>query len=97
MMKNKRSGEVLRYLDDFKAAGLSMCGQIVLCRGINDGEELLRSLNDLKALYPAMSSVAVVPAGLTKYRDGLYPLVPFTKEGAAEVIDIIDSFCNAFS
>ena len=50
MMKNKRSGEVLRYLDDFKAAGLSMCGQIVLCKGVNDGEELLRSLRDLSEI-----------------------------------------------
>ena len=52
MMKNKHSGEVLKYLNDFASAGLTMCGQIVLCRGVNDGEELLRSLNDLAALYP---------------------------------------------
>ena len=91
MMKNKRSGEVLRYLDDFKNAGLSMCGQIVLCKGVNDGEELLRSLRDLSAYYPEMGSVAVVPAGLTKHRDGLYPLADFTPEEAGAVIDMIDS------
>ena len=91
MMKNKRSGEVLRYLDDFKAAGLSMCGQIVLCKGVNDGEELLRSLRDLSAYYPEMGSVSVVPAGLTKHRDGLYPLTDFTAEEAGAVIDLIDS------
>ena len=90
-MKNKRSGEVLRYLDDFKAAGLSMCGQIVLCKGVNDGEELLRSLRDLSAYYPEMGSVSVVPAGLTKHRDGLYPLTDFTAEEAGAVIDLIDS------
>ena len=95
MMKNKHSGEVLKYLNDFAAAGLSMCGQIVLCRGVNDGEELVRSLTDLAALYPAMSSVAIVPAGLTKFREKLYPLTDFTKDEAAEVIDMINSFGDA--
>lgn len=91
MMKNKRSGDVLRYLDDFKRAGLSMCGQIVLCKGVNDGEELKRSLSDLSAYYPELGSVSVVPAGLTKHRDGLYPLTDFTAEEAGAVIDLIDS------
>ena len=95
MMKNKHSGEVLKYLDDFASAGLSMCGQIVLCRGVNDGEELKRSMRDLAALYPAMSSVAIVPAGLTKFREKLYPLTDFTKEEAGEVIDLINSFGDA--
>lgn len=90
MMKNKRSGEVLRYLDDFKNAGLRMCGQIVLCKGVNDGDELLRSLSDLARYYPSMSSVAIVPAGLTKFRDKLYPLTDFTPEEAAAVIDAVD-------
>ena len=90
MMKNKRSGEVLAYLDRFKEAGLSMCGQIVLCKGVNDGDELVRSLRDLSAYYPAMGSVSIVPAGLTKHRDGLYPLTDFTPEEAAAVIDVID-------
>ncbi len=90
MMKNKHSGEVLRYLDDFRAAGLRMCGQIVLCRGINDGDELRRTLTDLLSYYPYMSSVAVVPAGLTKFRDKLYPLTDFTPDEASAVIDIIN-------
>ena len=94
MMKNKRSGEVLQYLDRFKDAGLSMCGQIVLCKGVNDGEELLRSLRDLSQYYPEMGSVSVVPAGLTKHRDGLYPLTDFTAEEAAAVIDMIDSVAS---
>ena len=92
MMKNKHSGEVLKYLNDFADAGLSMCGQIVLCRGVNDGEELLRSMHDLAALYPAMSSVAIVPAGLTKFREKLYPLTDFTSSEAGEIIDMINSF-----
>ena len=95
MMKNKHSGEVLKYLNDFASAGLYMCGQIVLCRGVNDGAELLRSLNDLAALYPAMSSVAIVPAGLTKFRDKLYPLTDFTKEEANGIIDMINSIGDA--
>ena len=94
MMKNKRSGEVLSYLDRFKDAGLSMCGQIVLCKGVNDGDELLRSLRDLSRYYPEMGSVSIVPAGLTKHRDGLYPLTDFTPEEAGAVIDMIDTVAN---
>ena len=91
MMKNKRSGEVLKYLSDFKKAGLSMCGQIVLCKGVNDGEELLRSMKDLGEYFPEMSSVSIVPAGLTKFREKLFPLTDFNKEEAGRVIDMIDS------
>ncbi len=91
MMKNKRSGDVLRYLDDFKNAGLKICGQIVLCRGVNDGSELERTLSDLAEYYPALTSIAVVPAGLTKHREGLYPLSDFTKDEAASVINMIEA------
>jgi len=91
MMKNKRSGEVLGYLSRIADAGISMCGQIVLCRGINDGEELSRTLCDLSGYFPSMSSVAIVPAGLTKFRDKLYPLTDFTPAEAAEVIDTVDA------
>lgn len=92
MMKNKRSGEVLDYLDEFKKAKLYMCGQIVLCKGVNDGDELIRSMNDLAKYYPYLTSVSVVPAGLTKYRDGLYPLTDFSAEEAGEVIDTVNAF-----
>ena len=92
MMRNKRSGEVLAYLDRFFEAGLSMCGQIVLCRGVNDGAELLRTMSDLSRYYDRMGSVSIVPAGLTKHRDGLYPLTDFTAEEAAEVIDTVETF-----
>ena len=94
MMKNKRSGEVLDYLRRFYEAGLSMCGQIVLCRGINDGDELLRSMRDLSQYYDRMGSVSIVPAGLTKHRDGLYPLTDFTSDEAAAVIDMVESFAT---
>lgn len=94
MMKNKRAGEVLKYLSDFKRAGLSMCGQIVLCRGVNDGEELKRTMHELSEYFPELSSVSVVPAGLTKFRDKLYPLSDFTEREAGEIIDLIDGVAN---
>ncbi len=92
MMKNKRSGEVLRYLEDFSAAGLDICAQIVLCRGINDGAALLRTMKDLSRYAPRIRSVAVVPAGLTKFRDGLYPLADFSRDEALSVIAAVNSF-----
>ena len=92
MMKNKRAGEVLSYLDRLAAAGIRLCGQIVLCRGINDGEELTRTMQDLAKLHPAMSSVSIVPAGLTRYREGLFPLSPFTPDEAAAVIAQVNAF-----
>lgn len=92
MMKNKRAGEVLSYLTRLADAGIRLCGQIVLCRGINDGAELTRTMQDLAALYPAMSSVSVVPAGLTRYRDGLYPLSPFSPQECREVIEQVGDF-----
>ncbi len=92
MMHNKRAGEVLSYIKRLSDAGISLCGQIVLCKGINDGEELTRSLRDLSEFFPAMQSVSIVPAGLTRYREKLYPLEGFTKEEAAAVIDQVNSF-----
>ena len=71
-----------------------MCGQIVLCRGVNDGEELRRTITDLMEYYPALGSVSIVPAGLTKYRDGLYPLTDFDKDEAGAVIDMVDELAE---
>lgn len=92
MMKNKNAGKVLSYLRDFADAGLSVCGQIVLCKGLNDGAELLRSMQDLSEYYPALTSVSIVPAGLTKFREGLYPLADFSAKEAAAVIDTVEAF-----
>ena len=92
MMHNKRAGEVLGYLKKLADAGISLCCQIVLCKGLNDGDELDRSLHDLMGLYPALQSVAVVPAGLTQFRDGLYPLEPFSAEECAKVIKQINAY-----
>ena len=92
MMHNKRAGEVLSYLNKLTSAGISICGQIVLCKGLNDGDELTRSMNDLEKLFPALKSVSIVPAGLTKFREKLYPLEPFTKEECKKVISTVNAF-----
>lgn len=96
MMGNARAGKVLAYLDDLKRGGISMNAQLVLCPGINDGEELRFSLDALEKLYPQLQSVAAVPVGLTDYREGLYPLEPYTKESAEEVLRIIDAYAERF-
>ena len=94
MMKNKRSGEVLSYLKRFADAGIHICGQIVLCKGINDGEELARSMKDLTKYFPALQSVSIVPAGKTKFRDNLFPLESFTKDDCKEVIAQVEKFAD---
>lgn len=94
MMKNRRAGAVLAYLPRLAGAGIELHCQIVLCRGLNDGAELDRSMRDLAALAPAVDSVSVVPAGLTDHRDGLYPLTPFTPEECAAVIRQVDAFAS---
>lgn len=96
MMNNRFAGEKLDYLRQFAEAGISMNCQIVLCPGINDGKELERTLTDLGNLMPNIQSVAVVPVGLTKYREGLYPLSLFDKKGAIETLDLIEKFQNKF-
>ena len=96
MMKNKNAGRCLSYLKRFAESGIKLNTQLVLCPGINDGKELEYSLSELSKLYPAVSSIAAVPVGLTKHREGLYPLCEYTKETAKEVIDIIEKFGNDF-
>ncbi len=92
MMNNKRAGEVLSYLGRLAEAGISLCTQIVLCKGLNDGEELMRTMRDLSGLGESLVSCSVVPAGLTKFRDKLYPISPFTKEESCAVIDAVEGF-----
>ncbi len=92
MMKNKRAGEVLDYIRQFAEAGIKLRGQIVLCRGVNDGPELDRTMQDLQQYYPALESVSIVPAGLTAYRENLYPLEPFTRKECVKIIDQVTSF-----
>ena len=89
MLHNRFAGDALKKIQILYDGGITMNGQIVLCKGINDGEELERSIRDMTKWLPNLQSVSVVPVGLTKFRDGLYPLEPFTKEDAKEVLGII--------
>ena len=96
MMKNKNAGESLKIIKRLADAGIQMNTQLVLCPGINDGNELRRSIEELSALYPSVQSIAAVPVGLTKFRDGLEKLEPYNKETASEVIDIIEEYSQKF-
>lgn len=89
MLHNRCAGEALKKVDILYRGQIEMNGQIVLCKGVNDGEELERTIRDLTGYLPYLKSVSIVPVGLTKYRDGLYPLEPFTKEDAREVLSVI--------
>ncbi|MBQ8440162.1 MAG: DUF512 domain-containing protein [Clostridia bacterium] len=95
MMKNKRAGEVLSYLRRLADAGIALCTQIVLCKGLNDGDELERSMRDLLSYYPALRSCAIVPVGLTRHREKCYPLELFTPEECAAVIKQVEEFGDA--
>ncbi len=89
MLHNRFAGEALDKIRRFYEGEIEMNGQIVLCKGVNDGAELERSIKELADYLPYMQSLSVVPVGLTKFRDGLYPLEPFEKEDAKEVLEII--------
>lgn len=89
MLNNRFAGEALEKMRRLYEAGMEMNGQIVLCKGINDGKELESSIQKLTEYIPHMRSLSVVPAGLTKYRDGLYPLELFDRQEAAEVLQMI--------
>lgn len=92
MLHNRFAGEALKKIDILYEAGIPMNGQIVLCRGINDGAELDRTIGDLARYLPCMESVSVVPVGLSKFRDGLYPLEPFDKAAAESALEIIEGW-----
>ena len=89
MLHNRFAGDIFPKVQRLYEAGIEMNGQIVLCKGVNDGEELERSIRDLSQYLPHLRSVSIVPVGLSKYRDGLYPLEPFTKEDAENVLERI--------
>ena len=92
MLNNRFAGEALNKAQRFFEAGVTMNGQIVLCKGINDGEELADTIEKLAGYLPYLQSVSVVPVGLTSHREGLYPLEPFTKEDAEKVLDLIEDW-----
>ena len=96
MLKHRRAGEVLEVMSRFARAGITMNCQIVSCPGINDGPALDRTLADLGALWPAVASVAVVPVGVTKYREGLCRIDPYTSAQAGAVIDQVEAFAAGF-
>ena len=91
MLHNRFAGETLKYMQMLYDGHVEMNGQVVCCKGVNDGEELVRTLDDLAGFLPFLRSVSVVPAGITKYRDGLFPIGLFTAGEAGEVIDLIES------
>ena len=96
MLNNRFAGEKLKYLQRLYDGHVQMNGQIVCCKNVNDGDELRRTIEDLSKYLPYMQSVSVVPAGITKYREGLYPIETFSKEEAGEVIDIIEGYQRQF-
>ena len=89
MLNNRFAGRILEQVKKLYEAGITMNGQIVLCKNVNDGAQLERSISDLSAYLPHLESVSVAPVGLSRFRDGLYPLEPFTKEDAVEVLRCI--------
>lgn len=95
MMRCKRAGEVLAYLPRLAGAGIKLCCQIVLCRDINDGDALRKTMRDLFDLGDALDSVSIVPAGLTRHRENLYRLREFDKDTAADVIDTVERFADS--
>lgn len=96
MLNNRFAGDKLKYIDRLNAADVEMNGQVVLCKNVNDKEELEITISDLEKYIPNMRSVSIVPSGLTKFRDGLYPLELFEKEDACAVIDTIEKWQKHF-
>lgn len=94
MLRNPRAGEALKIMDRFAEGGIQMNCQLVVCKGLNDGEELRRSLRDLKTLYPAVNTISVVPFGMTRHRENLYPLEPTDKAAAEAILDIVEPFAE---
>ena len=92
MLRNRFAGRCIDIMRRFAAAGIMMNCQIVCCPGLNDGGELERTMRELAEMYPAVHSVSIVPVGLTKFREGLYELKPFTPEHAGETIDLVTAF-----
>lgn len=92
MLNNRFAGEALKKVDTLFEADIHMNGQIVLCKGINDGRELEYSISRLMRYIPVLESVSVVPVGLSRYREGLYPLEPFTGQDAVCVIELIERY-----
>lgn len=96
MLHNRFAGSALKKLDRLYEGGIEMNGQVVLCPGVNDGPELEYTIAELEKYVPQMQSLSVVPVGLSKYREGLYPMKPFTREQAEQTIDLIEKWQKHF-
>lgn len=96
MLKNPKAAQVMEQLRRLKEAGITLNGQIVLCKGINDGKALDRTIEDLATLRPALQSVSIVPVGLSRYRQDLFPLEPFSGQDCAAVIDQVEAYQQRF-
>lgn len=94
LLGSRRGGEIMEIMDRFARAGIVMNCQIVACPGLNDGPVLQKSMEELAALFPQVKSVSVVPVGITKHRDGLYPLRPYGRDEAAEVVRQVEGFAQ---
>ncbi|MDI3534313.1 MAG: hypothetical protein PWQ82_678 [Thermosediminibacterales bacterium] len=94
MMGNEKAGELMNYLKRLVESKIEIHCQIVLCPDINDGENLDKTINDLAKFWPQVKSVAVVPVGLTKYRQRLFKLLPFNKKRARYVVEQVSSWQN---
>ncbi len=92
MLGNRRAGESIAIMRRLAENGIRMNCQIVSCPGINDGPALEKTMQDLESMYPGIDSVSLVPVGVTKYREGLYPLEPYTQPAAAAVIDQVERY-----
>ena len=92
MLNNKNAGKIMEHIKRLHDNGIEMNMQVVLCKGINDGEELDRTIGDLAEFLPVAKSMSVVPVGLTRCREGLYPLEPFEKEDCAKVVEQIETW-----
>ena len=94
LLGSRRGGEAMEIMGRFAKAGIVMNCQIVACPGLNDGPVLQQSMEELAALFPRVRSVSVVPVGITKHRDGLYPLRPYEKDEAAAVVRQVEGFAR---
>lgn len=96
MLRNKKAPPILDSLKRLAAGGIRMHTQIVLCPGVNDGEQLMKTISDLSGLFPAVLSIAVVPVGVTTFRKGLHPLRTFSRQEARTVISLLEQFAKRF-
>lgn len=96
MMKNPRAAHIMEDLQRLKQVGIQVHTQIVLCPDLNDGQELVKSINELADLYPSVQSVGIVPVGLTGHRDKLPHLRTFTAQEARELIEEVNQWQNTF-